>query len=127
MSDAIEREPEVRRSPLARWTALPLYLRILVGLVLGMACGLALGPNAKGLDWAAQIILRVLGALAPVLILVAVVRAIMTAEVRGRIALNMAGLLVLNTTVAILVGLGVANVLEPGAGTHLNRPDTLPP
>jgi len=82
------------------------YLRITVGLVLGMACGLALGPSAKILDWAAQIILRVLGALAPALILVAVVRAIMTAEIRGRIALRMAGLLILNTTVAILVGLG---------------------
>src|SRR5438445_6065740 len=121
MSDAIEVRGESRGGPFARWTAMPLYLRILVGLLLGMACGLALGPNAKMLDWTAQIILRVLGALAPALILVAVVRAIMTAEVKRRIALTMGRLLILNTTVAILVGLGVANVLKPGVGTHLGR------
>src|SRR3954469_4479370 len=126
MSEAVEVKGESGRGPLARWTSMPLYLRILVGLVLGIACGLALGPHAKVLDWAAQIILRVLGALAPALILLAVVRAIMTAEIRGRVAARLGGLLLLNTTVAILVGLAVANVLEPGAGTHLARPEALP-
>jgi DAACS family dicarboxylate/amino acid:cation (Na+ or H+) symporter len=99
----------------------------LVGLVLGVVCGLAVGPSAKPLDWAAQIILRVLGALAPALILVAVVHAIMKAEIHGRLALRMGGLLLLNTTVAILVGLAVANVLRPGAGTQLGRPAEVAP
>lgn len=104
------------------WTRMPLYARILVGLVLGVVAGLALGPSAKPLDWPARIVLRVLGALAPVLILVAVVKAIMTADVRGKTALRMAGLLVLNTLTAIVVGLGVANVVRPGAGAKLERP-----
>jgi DAACS family dicarboxylate/amino acid:cation (Na+ or H+) symporter len=94
---------------------------------LGVVCGLALGPSAKPLDWAAQIILRVLGALAPALILVAVVHAIMKAEIHGRLALRMGWLLLLNTTVAILIGLGVANVLRPGAGTKLARPAEVGP
>jgi Na+/H+-dicarboxylate symporter len=111
------------KGPFAWWTAMPLYLRILLGLALGVVCGVVVGPRAKPLEWAAQIILRVLGALAPALIMMAVVHAIMTAEIRGRMALRMAGLLILNTTVAILVGLGVANVLKPGAGTHLARPE----
>jgi DAACS family dicarboxylate/amino acid:cation (Na+ or H+) symporter len=110
------------RGPFSRWSELPLYARILVGLVLGVAVGLALGPAAKPFDWPARIVLRVLGALAPVLILVAVVKAIMTADVRGKMALRMAGLLVLNTVTAIVVGLGVANVVRPGAGAHLERP-----
>jgi DAACS family dicarboxylate/amino acid:cation (Na+ or H+) symporter len=112
--------------PFAWWTTLPLYVRILVGLVLGIAVGVLLGPHAKPLDWPARIILRLLGALAPVLILVAVVHAIMTAEIHGRLALRMCGLLVLNTIIAILVGLGVANVLQPGHGTHLTHPATAP-
>jgi DAACS family dicarboxylate/amino acid:cation (Na+ or H+) symporter len=105
---------------------MPLYARILVGLVLGVLAGLVLGPAAKPLDWPARIILRVLGALAPALILVAVVRAIMTAEVHGSMALRMAGLLILNTVTAILVGLGVANLIRPGAGAHLDRPKAAP-
>ena len=100
----------------AFWTRLPLYARILVGLLLGLMVGYLLGPSAKPLDWPARLILRVLGAIAPVLILTAVVRALITADIHGRLAVRMTGLLLVNTLVAILVGLGVANVLRPGAG-----------
>jgi Na+/H+-dicarboxylate symporter len=110
----------------AFWTRMPLYLRILVGLVLGVAVGLALGPSAKPFDWPARIVLRILGALAPALILVAVVRAIMTADVQGKMAFRMAGLLVLNTLTAIVVGLGVASFVRPGVGTRLERPAAPP-
>ncbi|MEY2935082.1 MAG: Aerobic C4-dicarboxylate transport protein [Pseudomonadota bacterium] len=102
--------------PFAFWTRLPLYSRILVGLLLGLLVGYLLGPSAKPLDWPARLILRVLGAIAPILILTAVVRALITADIHGRLALRMTGLLLLNTVMAILVGLGVANVLKPGAG-----------
>jgi DAACS family dicarboxylate/amino acid:cation (Na+ or H+) symporter len=105
---------------------MPLYLRILVGLVLGVAVGLLLGPSAKPFDWPARIVLRILGALAPALILVAVVRAIMTADVQGKMAFRMAGLLVLNTLTAIVVGLGVASIVRPGVGTRLERPAAPP-
>jgi DAACS family dicarboxylate/amino acid:cation (Na+ or H+) symporter len=116
------------RGVLAWWTGIPLYLRILIGLVLGVVFGLALGPDAKPLEWPARIILRLLGALAPPLILVAVVHAILTAEIRGRIAVRMMGLLLINTLVAIVVGLTVANAIKPGAGTQLTHPEgTLPP
>lgn len=106
----------------APWTRLPLYLRILVGLVLGIAVGLAFGPAARSLDLPARLVLRVLGALAPAIVLLAVVHALMTADVRGRIAGRLGGLLLLNTTVAIFVGLAVANVLRPGDGARLPPP-----
>lgn len=108
------------------WTRLPLYLRIVVGLVLGIAVGLVLGPATKAFDLPARLILRVLGALAPVLILVAVVRAILTADIHGRLAARMAGLLALNTLTAILIGLGVANVIRPGVGANLHPPGEIP-
>jgi Na+/H+-dicarboxylate symporter len=94
--------------------------------VLGIAAGLLLGPNAKPLDWPARIVLRILGALAPALILVAVVHAIMTAEIRGRMALRMGRLLLTNTLVAIVVGLVVANVLKPGASASVALPGAPP-
>jgi Na+/H+-dicarboxylate symporter len=64
------------------------------------------------------------GALAPPLILVAVIPALMTAEFRGRIAGRMAQLLVLNTLVAILIGIGVATVVQPGKHANLKPRST---
>src|SRR4029079_18708008 len=64
-----------------------------------------------------------LGAIAPPLILIAVMKALITADVPPRMAGKMFFLLALNTIVAILVGLLVANVLQPGAhGTTANAP-----
>jgi Na+/H+-dicarboxylate symporter len=108
------------------WTSLPLYVRILIGLVLGVVVGAAVGPSAKPLELPAQLILRVLGALAPPLILVAIVHAILTADIRGAIALRLGKLLVLNTLVAIAVGLLVANLLKPGRHAQLPPPPARP-
>src|SRR5687768_6679698 len=88
----------------------PLYLRIVIALGLGVLAGLlvpaALAPH---LDIPARMILRLLGAIAPPLILVAVSRALIGANVRGKLAGKMFFLLALNTMVAIFVGLFVAN------------------
>ena len=112
--------------PFGWWTRLPLYLRILVGLVLGVVAGVALGQSAQALDLPARLILRLLGALAPPLILVAVVHALLTAEIQGAVAWRLGRLLLLNTLVAIVVGLVVANVLAPGRHAHLPPPPVLP-
>jgi Na+/H+-dicarboxylate symporter len=107
------------RGPFSWWTGMPLYLRILIGLCAGIVVGLVLGPRAQPLDWPAKLILRMLGALAPVLILVAVIHAIMTAKIGGRMAFRMGGLLVQNTVVAILVGIAVATLLGPGKNAEV--------
>jgi DAACS family dicarboxylate/amino acid:cation (Na+ or H+) symporter len=123
----VQSAPEqTRRGILGFWTGLPLYARIAIGLVLGVVVGLLLGPEAKVLDWPARMILRVLGALAPALILVAVSRAILTADIHGKLAVRMGGLLLLNTLTAILIGLGVANLVKPGMGAELAPPATMP-
>jgi Na+/H+-dicarboxylate symporter len=105
---------------------MPLYLRILIGLAAGITVGLVLGPSARPLDWPAKLILRVLGALAPMLILVAVVHAIMTAEIHGGWRSGWAACSLQNTIVAILVGVTVATLLEPGRGAHLGVSGTPP-
>ncbi|HEY0465326.1 MAG TPA: dicarboxylate/amino acid:cation symporter [Polyangiaceae bacterium] len=109
-------------SAFAWWTRLPLYLRILVGLGLGVVAGAVVGPSAHVLELPARLILRLLGALAPPLILVAVVHALLTAEIRGAVAWRLARLLLLNTLTAIIVGLLVANLLAPGRHAHLTPP-----
>ncbi|HEX8463951.1 MAG TPA: dicarboxylate/amino acid:cation symporter [Abditibacterium sp.] len=102
------------RGPLSFWTQTPLYLRIMAGLILGLVAGFALGPRAEPLIIPARLVLRLLGALAPFLILIAVVRALMTANLGGKTGLRLATLLITNTLVAIVIGLSVANVLQPG-------------
>jgi Na+/H+-dicarboxylate symporter len=111
------------RGWLGWWTGTPLYLRIIGALVLGVIAGLALGPNAAGLATPAKLLLRLLGALAPPLILVAVVRALLHVHIGGRNGLKLAGLLILNTLVAIAIGLTVANVLAPGKSAKLTPPE----
>ena len=94
---------------------IPLYVKIAIALVLGVIAGELLPSNwAAKLDIPARMLLQFLGAVAPPLILVAVMRALITARVQGRLAGKMFFLLALNTVVAILIGLLVANLLRPG-------------
>src|SRR5882724_3799960 len=80
------------------YTRIPLYLRIIAGLILGVILGTVLMQAAPdranpplwvanttaSLDTAAKLLLRLLNMIAPPLILIAVVRALITAEIKGR-------------------------------------------
>ena len=117
-------EPEKTSSIWGRWRSWPLYLRIIGALVVGVIVGLTFGPGAGWLVIPAKLVLRLLGALAPALILVAVIRALLRVELKGKIGLRIAGLLLLNTLVAILIGLFVANVIEPGSVAKITPPES---
>jgi Na+/H+-dicarboxylate symporters len=103
----------------SRWS-LPLYAKIVVALIAGVVAGLLLPtPWSEALDIPAKIILRLLGAIAPPLILLAVMRALIGANVGGKLAGKLCFVLALNTLVAILIGLAVANVIGPGRHASL--------
>ena len=110
---------------ISRWNHMPLYWRILIALVVGLVTGVVLGKRAMIFELPSKIILQLLGALAPPLILIAVTHVLMTTEISGKTARRLAGLLILNTTVAILIGLGVANVMRPGAWSRVETPQPL--
>lgn len=107
---------------LARWQGIPLYARIVIALVLGVIVGLMLGTQAAVLAVPGKLVLRLLGALAPALILAAIVHTFMTTQLGGPLAMRLPRLLLLNTLVAIMVGLTVANVMQPGHGAGLTPP-----
>ena len=97
------------------WEHFPLYLRILAAVILGVLLGIsvrpmttALGINTeaalKVLDAPGQIILQMLKVLAAPLVLVAVVQALMKADLPKGSAGRLVSLLVLNTLVAIVIG-----------------------
>lgn len=83
-------------------------------MLLGVILGLAMGPYAELLRPLSEVILQLLGALAPPLILIAVVHVLMTSDIPRSSIRKLIGLLLLNTSVAIFIGLGVANILQPG-------------
>ena len=99
---------------------IPLYIRIAIALALGVIVGMIL-PNgwAEHFDIPARLILRVLGAIAPPLILVAVLQALIGAKAGEKLAGKMFFLLVLNTTLAIGIGIAVANAIQPGSHASL--------
>lgn len=107
---------------IARWESIPLYARIVMALVLGVIAGLALGSEAAVLAVPGRLVLRLLGALAPALILAAIVHTFMTTHLGGPLAARLPRLLLLNTLVAITVGLTVANVIQPGHGAGITPP-----
>ncbi len=122
------------------YTRTPLYIRIMIGLVIGVVIGVILmsantdhdhppkwvAYSIATMNETARLLLRLLSMIAPPLILVAVVRAIITAEIKGRQAGRLMFLLVLNTLVAIFIGLFVANIVRPGKHAHLD-PGPAPP
>lgn len=110
----------MRSGWLAGWHATPLYLRILGAVMAGLIVGLMLGARAATLEIPSRLVLRVLGALAPPLILLAIVQALMRAQIAGRQAFRLVTLLLLNTLVAILIGLTVANLVQPGKWSQLS-------
>lgn len=118
----MEPNDSARQGLLAWWHRTPLYLRILGALVLGVITGLLLGDGAASLAIPSKLVLRLLGALAPVLILLAIVHALLTAHFERGTAGRLARLLILNTLVAITIGLVVANTLKPGRWAQL-KPD----
>jgi DAACS family dicarboxylate/amino acid:cation (Na+ or H+) symporter len=108
------------------WRAVPLYLRILAAVLLGVVVGLILGPRAEQLIVPSRLILRMLTALASPLVLFAVLHALITAQLPRGSGWKLLSLLLLNTVVAILIGLAVANAIQPGRFTTLPPPEAPP-
>ncbi|MBX3157309.1 MAG: dicarboxylate/amino acid:cation symporter [Deltaproteobacteria bacterium] len=101
---------------------LPLFARVLIGVVLGAAVGIACGrgdvvPGITTADLGAigLLVVRVLKMLAVPLVLFAVLDAVARTEVTGRMGLRLVVICLINVSVAFAIGLTLMNVLEPGA------------
>lgn len=123
--------PETQTRPW--WRRIPLTLQIVIALVIAVILGIALGagnPNPSNaalinnLAIPAELVLKALRALATPLILVAVLHTFMTTNIPGTAGRRLAVLLLTNTTVAIVIGLLVANILRPGTWGYLAKPQT---
>jgi Na+/H+-dicarboxylate symporter len=105
------------------WSQIPLYVQIAIALILAVGLGVLLGagqpnpvnvPLIKNLVIPCDLVLKALRALATPLILLAVIHSFMTANIPGKSGSRIAVYLMTNTLAAILIGLAVANILQPG-------------
>jgi Na+/H+-dicarboxylate symporter len=106
---------------------IPLYLQIIIALIIAIIVGVALGAGKPIIDketiehlaFPCNMIIKALRTLATPLIFLAVIHTFLTADIPSRSGRKLSLLLVVNTTVAIVIGLGVANLLQPGRGGKL--------
>jgi Na+/H+-dicarboxylate symporter len=107
---------------------IPLYIQIVIALIIAIIVGVALGAGKPILDketiehlaFPCTMILKALRTLATPLIFLAVIHTFLTAEIPSRSGRKLSLLLITNTLVAIVIGLAVANILQPGRGGQLS-------
>lgn len=130
--------PAPADEPESRPGGVPLYVWVIGAVLLAIPAGLALGSDAArlrglpswvvalvrglivALDLVPGLIIRALGALAAPLVVLAILSAIVTNDVRGSQGLRMMLYYLANTIVAMIIGLALSNAVRPGAGTDLD-------
>lgn len=99
---------------------IPLYLQILAGIILGMLTGMLLGRDAGPLGEIGRLVIQLVKLFAVPLLLFAILDAFLKTDIAGRAAGRMVAITSINTTIALLIGLGLSNWLKPG--THMTLP-----
>jgi len=111
--------PAVEDEPESRPGGLPLYVWVLIAVAAAIPIGLGWGEGSKALEILPNLIMRALTALAAPLVVMAILHAIVANDIRGRQGAVMMFLYLVNTLVAMLIGLGLSNLIRPGLGASL--------
>lgn len=122
-------EPSRRSWPLYAWVILAVLLAIPCGMALGADAGVIrgcpvwvvklIGVFAATLELIPKMIMRALGAMAAPLVMLAILSAIVTNEIKGRQGARMMGYYLANTLIAMVIGLSLTNLIAPGVGASL--------
>ncbi|WP_435007459.1 dicarboxylate/amino acid:cation symporter [Tundrisphaera lichenicola] len=107
----------MKPGPRARF---PMVARIVLGIVLGIGVGEWFGPRAEPLAQMGTIILDMIKGLAGPLLLFAILDAFLRTSVPGRGARLMVGISLINATIAIVIGLTLSHVFQPGRSFDLS-------
>ncbi len=108
--------------PETKLLGLPLYVWVLIAVAVAIPLGWLLGPKAASLDILSKLILNALKAVGTPLVVLAILSAVVTNDLRGRQAARMMLYYLINTCVAMLIGLTLSNVFKPGLGADLADP-----
>lgn len=110
-------------APLHAWQKLPLYLRTLLGMLLGAIVGYLMGPSATTLAKPGSILMGLVQMLAAPVAFFCIVHALASAKIEKGKTSRLITLLATNTLVAICIGLLVANLIQPGERRGLTEQD----
>lgn len=106
-----------------RWYfAIPLWVRILIGLVAGGVTGFLVGPDIQQISWMGEVFVRLIRMLVAPLVFIILASGIAAmGDVRqlGSVGWKTIALYVLTTFVAVWIGLGIGTALQPGLGADL--------
>jgi DAACS family dicarboxylate/amino acid:cation (Na+ or H+) symporter len=118
--DESELTSTVADDPESRPGGIPLYVWVVAAAILAVPVGLAWGEGASKLDILPTLIIRLIKAIATPLVVLAILSAIVTNEIHGRQGARMMLYYLINTFVAITIGLVLSNTLKPGLGADLS-------
>ncbi len=100
---------------------LPLYVRVMLGVALGVACGLIFGTGdimfgltTEHLSQLGILVIRMLKMLAVPLVLFAILDALARTEVSARMGFRLIVICLFNVAVAFTIGLVLMNTIHPG-------------
>lgn len=102
---------------LAFLTKLPLVVRLVGAIVMGIVLGLALGKDAAFLGELGVLVIKLLKALATPLVFFAVVDSFCRAEIPARKGAILLVVCVVNATAAGAIAIGLSSVISPGTRT----------
>ncbi len=132
-------DPVAADEPESRPWGLPLYVWVLIAVALAIPAGMALGVDASRatglpgwarvalrglvttLDLIPELIIRALTALAAPLVVLAILSTIVANDIRGRQGARMMVFYLINTVAAMAFGLGLTNLIRPGAGADFGE------
>lgn len=115
---------------LGRWNAIPLWQKILAGLVLGLIVGLVFGPAAAKLKPIGTAFIAGIKMLIVPLVFVSLVCGVTSMRdpaKMGRVGVKTIGLYLCTTAVAIAIGLGLGTVMNMGAGVGMESAKAVAP
>jgi Na+/H+-dicarboxylate symporter len=116
--------------PESRPGGIPLYVWVIAAVILAIPTGLFWGEGAERLNLLPKLIIRALSALAAPLVVLAILSAIVSNDIRGRQGARMMLYYLINTLVAMGFGLLLSNLIRPGLGAELidlTNPPVPPP
>ena len=121
-ADVMTGAPVVEDEPESRPGGVPLYVWVVAAALIAVPIGWFWGEGASALEIMPALIMRALTAIAAPLVVLAILHAIVTNEIHGRHGLMMMGFYLINTLVAMVIGLGLTNLIQPGTGASLADP-----
>ncbi|MGO2236669.1 dicarboxylate/amino acid:cation symporter [Marinomonas sp. UCMA 3892] len=105
------------------WSKMPLWQKILIGMVLGIITGSIMGPDAEILKPIGTLFIKAIKMLIVPLVfcsLVVGVTSMQDTRKMGRVGLKSIVLYLGTTAVAITIGLGLGTIFSPGAGLNMD-------